>query len=323
MRPRVSAFTSLFPASVLLSQHFWVVAVSQVATAIAGAAIGPAVNGMTLGIVKQAWFNRQNGINQAFNHAGNMIGAALSGLLGWMFGITAVFWLAALFALLSVISVLMVPSGAIDNASARGLKHKEGEDDKASGYQVLAECKPLFVLAASLLLFHLGNAAMLPLYGMAVVSDKHADPASFVAITIVVAQGIMILTSLAAMQLGEQKGLWLVLLISFAALPVRGVVAALVHKPMGRLPCANPRRYRRRFAKCGGTWPCRAHPQWHRTHQCRVGDCYDGARRWSLPQSCDRRLDRTGNRLQRDVPRPRRLCDRFGRFVAWLRIDRA
>ncbi len=92
---------------------------------------------------------------------------------------------------------------------------------------------------------HLGNAAMLPLYGMAVVSDKHADPASFVAITIVVAQGIMILTSLAAMQLGEQKGLWLVLLISFAALPVRGVVAALVHKPMGRLPCANPRRYRR------------------------------------------------------------------------------
>ena len=59
---------------------------SQVATAIAGAAIGPAVAGMTLGIVRQAGFNRQNGRNQAFNHAGNMVGAGLSGLLGWRFG---------------------------------------------------------------------------------------------------------------------------------------------------------------------------------------------------------------------------------------------
>ena len=56
--------------------------VSQVATAIAGAAIGPAVTGITLGMVRQAGFNRQNGHNQAFNHAGNMVGAGLSGLPG-------------------------------------------------------------------------------------------------------------------------------------------------------------------------------------------------------------------------------------------------
>jgi MFS family permease len=69
---------------VLLSQSFWLVTLSQVATAIAGAAIGPAVSGMTLGIVRQAGFIRQNGHNQAFNHAGNMVGAGLSGLLGWV-----------------------------------------------------------------------------------------------------------------------------------------------------------------------------------------------------------------------------------------------
>jgi hypothetical protein len=38
----------------------------------------------------------------------------------------------------------------------------------------LLECKPLLILVAVLCLFHLGNAAMLPLYGMAVVSDDHA-----------------------------------------------------------------------------------------------------------------------------------------------------
>jgi MFS family permease len=228
--------TVLASAIILLSQQFWVVASSQVATAIAGAAIGPAVNGMTLGIVKQAGFNRQNGINQAFNHAGNLAGAALSGALGWMFGLKAVFLLAALFGLLSIISVLMIPPGAIDNAAARGLQHSAGNADQISGYRVLAECKPLLILAAALLLFHLGNAAMLPLYGMAVVSDKHADPSAFVAITIVVAQGVMILASLAAMYLGEKKGLWLVLLISFAALPVRAVVAATFISQWGVYP---------------------------------------------------------------------------------------
>ncbi len=84
-------FTVAASTIILLSQSFWLVAASQVATAIAGAAIGPAVNGITLGIVRQAGFNRQNGRNQAFNHAGNIVGAGLSGLLGWKFGMTAVF----------------------------------------------------------------------------------------------------------------------------------------------------------------------------------------------------------------------------------------
>ena len=113
---------------ILLSQNFWLVTLSQVATAIAGAAIGPAVSGITLGMVRQAGFNRQNGHNQALNHAGNMVGAGLSGLLGWQFGFTAVFWLAALFGVLSIVSVLMIPGDAIDDDEARGLD-KTGDAD--------------------------------------------------------------------------------------------------------------------------------------------------------------------------------------------------
>jgi MFS family permease len=212
---------------ILLSQQFWLVAASQVATAIAGAAIGPAVNGITLGIVRQSGFNRQNGHNQVFNHAGNMMGAGLSGFLGWKFGMAAVFWLAALFGVLSIISVLMVPRNAIDDNVARGLNDDGGkEGGKPSGFRVLLDCKPLLILAAALACFHLGNGAMLPLYGMAVVAAKQGDPAGFVATTIVVAQGVMILASLLAMRMGAKEGLWLVMLISFLALPVRGLVAA-------------------------------------------------------------------------------------------------
>jgi MFS family permease len=228
--------TVLASGLVLLSQEFWLVAASQVATAIAGAAIGPAVAGMTLGIVRQAGFNRQNGRNQAFNHAGNMVGAALSGWLGWLYGFTAVFWLAAAFGVLSIASVLMIPSDSIDDDAARGLEHEGGDDGHASGFRVLVESKPLLILAAALLFFHLGNAAMLPLYGLAVVADHHADPTSFVAMTIVIAQGTMILTSLVAMRIAEKEGYWLVLLISFIALPIRGVVAAWLLNEWGVYP---------------------------------------------------------------------------------------
>jgi MFS family permease len=228
-------FTVAASAIILYSQSFWVVAASQVATAIAGAAIGPAVTGITLGIVRQGGFNRQIGRNQAFNHAGNMVGAGLSGFLGWKFGFTAVFILAAVFGVVSIISVLMIPRNAIDDRVARGMVDN-GETGKIAAWRVLLECKPLLILAAALALFHLGNAAMLPLYGLAVVSQEHGDAPSFVAMTIVVAQAVMIVAALAAMRMVEKEGYWLVLLISFLALPIRGLIAASVIESWGVFP---------------------------------------------------------------------------------------
>jgi predicted MFS family arabinose efflux permease len=190
---------------------------------------------MTLGIVHQAGFNRQNGHNQAFNHAGNMVGAALSGYLGWKFGFAAVFILAGVFGVLSIVSVLAIPRDAIDDHVARGA-NADSSKQPASAWRVLFECKPLLVLAAALALFHLGNAAMLPLYGLAVVSGQEGNGAGFVAMTIVVAQGVMIIASIAAMRMAEKEGYWLVLLISFIALPVRGLLAASAIKYWGVFP---------------------------------------------------------------------------------------
>ncbi|THD59288.1 MFS transporter [Phenylobacterium sp.] len=228
-------FTVLASALIWVSQRFWVIAGSQVATAIAGAALGPAVVGITLGVARQKGFNRQNGRNQAFNHAGNMVGAGLSGLLGWKFGFGAIFWLAAIFGLFTIAAVLLIPAKSIDHRAARGLE-AAGEDHQAKSWKVLWECKPLLVLAAALALFHLGNGAMLPLYGLAVVAAHKGDPAGFVAMTIVVAQAVMVGASLIAMTMAERRGFWLVILITFIALPIRGLVAASVIQGWGVFP---------------------------------------------------------------------------------------
>src|ERR1700757_3889457 len=149
---------------ILLWQNFWAVAASQIATSIAGAAIVPAVTGITLGIAKQRGFTRQNGLNQAFNHAGNLVGAAASGYLGWQFGYFSVFLLAAFFGAITVACVLLIPPSSIDHHAARGGK----EDDPGSehsGLSVLLRHNALLVLALALALFHVGNAAIVPLYG--------------------------------------------------------------------------------------------------------------------------------------------------------------
>jgi MFS family permease len=201
----------LASAIILASQQFWAVALSQVATSIAGAAIVPAVTGITLGMVKQRGFNRQNGRNQAFNHAGNMIGAAASGYLGWRYGYVAVFLLAAVFGLMTIASVMLIPADAIDHRAARG--KEDDPESQPSGFTVLVKHKPLLVLALALALFHLGNAAIVPLYGLAAVAGGSMDGPGVVATTIVVAQGIIIVTTHLGMRAPERRKNWAVLLV--------------------------------------------------------------------------------------------------------------
>jgi predicted MFS family arabinose efflux permease len=209
---------------ILLWQNFWAVAASQVATAIAGAAIVPAVTGITLGIAGQKGFNRQNGRNQAFNHAGNMVGAAVSGLLGWHFGYFSVFLLAAMFGAVTIACVLMIPPDSIDHRVARGSKEDDPEH-QPSGLTVLLKHKPLVVVALALAVFHLGNAAIVPLYGISAVSGSQTNGPSFVATIIVIAQGTMVIASLVGMRIAEKRNYWLLILFSFLVLPLRGLSA--------------------------------------------------------------------------------------------------
>ena len=220
---------------ILLWQNFWAVAASQVATSIAGAAIVPAVTGITLGIVGQKGFNRQNGRNQAFNHAGNMVGAAVSGFLGWRLGYFSVFLLAAIFGVITIACVFMIPPDTIDHRTARGSKEDDPEH-QPSGMMVLLKHTPLVVLALALAIFHLGNAAIVPLYGLSAVAGNEANGASFVATIIVIAQGTMVIASIVGMRIAEKRNYWLLILASFLVLPLRGIFACFLTGWWGVVP---------------------------------------------------------------------------------------
>lgn len=229
--------TTLASFMLWVSHSYWMVATSQIFTAVTGAAFGPAVTGVTLGIVHEKGFDRQFGRNQVANHAGNVVAAALSGWLGWRYGFGAVFVLGGVFGILTIISTLLIRRDAIDHGSARGLgESTSNEHEPASGFRVLLTCRPLLLLAASLAMFHLGNAAMLPLYGLAVVAAHQGDPSAFTAQTIVVAQLVMVVAACFANRLIQRIGYWGVILITFLALPLRGMVAAMFITAWGVWP---------------------------------------------------------------------------------------
>jgi hypothetical protein len=67
----------------------------------------------------------------------------------------------------------MVPAETIGNRARRG--KEDDRESQPSGFTVLVKHKPLLILALALAAFHLGNAAIVPLYGLAATADGQAN----------------------------------------------------------------------------------------------------------------------------------------------------
>jgi MFS family permease len=220
--------------AILIRPDFAVVGGAQVIAGIAGAGIGPAIAAITLGLVHQRGFAHQLGRNEAFNHGGNVVAATLAGGVGYFAGLGAVFVILAVMAVCSIIATLFIDARKIDHRAARGAT--ESKEDGVASFAVLLQSKELLVLGVTLTLFHLGNAAMLPLLGQAGVAHDGSNPSAFTAATIIVAQMTMVPMALLAARLAQSQGYWTVFLLALIALPIRGVTACLVAGPWGLAP---------------------------------------------------------------------------------------
>ncbi len=159
--------------------------------------------------------------------------ALLCGALGYMFGLGAIFVVMSVLAVLSLGALARINPKEIDHDAARGASGKPGH--KVQAYSVLIRNMPLIVLASTLLLFHLGNGAMLPLLGQSLAA-KCADPSAYTSATIIVAQLTMVPVALLAAKLAEQRGYWILFLLALLALPLRGALAAALSGPIALGP---------------------------------------------------------------------------------------
>lgn len=211
---------------------FSLVAMSQTLSAVAGSVFAPAIAAISLGMTGPRAFTRRTGRNETFNHAGNAFAALCAGGFAYLFGPVAVFYLMAVMALGSVIAVSLVPGNSIDHNVARGFDSgHEFNDERPSSVSALLANRPLLLFAVCCALFHLANAAMLPLVSqkLSLVNLQMATPLT--SACIVAAQLVMVPV---AMLVGAKADVWgrkPLLLAGFLILPLRGVLYILSSDP--------------------------------------------------------------------------------------------
>ncbi|MEC5404661.1 MFS transporter [Paraburkholderia sp. MPAMCS5] len=234
-----SALTVAAAFVIWLSRGFWPIALSQIATAVAGSVMGTALTGLTLGMTGQKNFDRLYGRTQVANHAGNIVAAALSGAVGWWLGIVWVFMLGAAFGVACIVSVLLIPARAVHRNYARGLAHEDDKDRsqvRADSRRVLLRSRPLLLLAIVLAAFSLGNSVMLPLYSMAEAAAHHGSASQITAANIIISQIVMLIAAVYASRLIRRWGFWWVILVTLVTLPLRAVTAAWLTATWGIVP---------------------------------------------------------------------------------------
>lgn len=221
-----------------------VTAITQVLAAAVGALFGPAIMGLTLGMVGPQHLASRLGLNEAWNHAGNVAAAVLAGLAGYVWGLSAVFVLMVLMAGGSLLCLARIRPQDIDHDAARGLNAAPAaahggplpQERPPSIGKVLLDSRDLLLVAVAMMLFHLGNAAMLPLLSQSAVAHGHADPSAYTALAIIVAQLVMIPVALVAGRFAARHGYWPLVACALLALPLRGLVAAAWLSPWALIP---------------------------------------------------------------------------------------
>ena len=211
---------------------FSLVALTQAASAVAASVFAPAISAITLGITGPRAFTRRTGRNETFNHAGNAVAALLAGGLAYLFGPVVVFYLMAFMALASIVAVSCVSAGAIDHEVARGFDPAHHHDhEQPSGIKVLLSNRPLLLFAICCALFHLANAAMLPLVSQKLSQINLHMATPLTSACIVAAQVVMVPM---AWLVGSKADVWgrkPLLILGFLILPVRGVLYTLSNDP--------------------------------------------------------------------------------------------
>ncbi len=196
----------------------------------ASSVLGPAIAAITLGLVGYAAIGPRLGRNARFASLGNGIAAAVMGACGYFISPQAVFYVTAALAIPTIWAVLTIRDEEINPLTA-GSGFSRPDAPAPISIADVALKPPIVVLTMSVMLFHAGNAAMLPLVGSAMAMQSSQWATVLVAICIIVPQLLVAAISPKVGELAQSWGRKPLLLIGFGVLPVRGVLLAYTREP--------------------------------------------------------------------------------------------
>lgn len=206
--------------------------------AAASCVLGPALAAISLGLVGPSAIGERLGRNARFASIGAGLTAAIMGLVGYLISTSAVFFVTAALLVPTWITLGMIAPREIDPEQAHGNFRARPQRDQEAAQpgtpttlRSLLTKSPLLIFGGCILLFHLANAAMLPLMG-SVLTTRLSDWATVLIAACMV--GPQLVVAVFSPWVGRQAQQWgrrPLLIAAFAVVPIRAILFATVQDP--------------------------------------------------------------------------------------------
>jgi len=225
------AAIGLSALTIALSPNFLAITAAEALHSFASAVLGPAIAAITLVLVDPGAFGERLGRNARYAAVGNAVAAGVMGYCAYYLGDRAVFLFAAAlsFPALAALRSLREASAAPRRPLRTASPPAQVRDNDRSLRLLMDRRLIAFAICAAL--FHLANAAMLPIAAAAVTKRAGSEAGLVIAACIV---GPQLVTALLAPWAGWAAQAWgrrPILLLGFSALPLRGILLACVADP--------------------------------------------------------------------------------------------
>jgi len=210
---------------------FPVVLAAAALHAAASCVLGPCIVAISLGLVGHAAIGERLGRNARFASLGNGSAAAAMGAIGYLLSPGWVFFVTAALLIPTLVALSQIRPAEVDPDRAHGGPIERKIGDAPAEVRTILRKRPLLILAGCALLFHLANAAMLPLMGSVLTMRSSERATVLIAACIVVPQ---LVVAAIAPWVGHRAQLWgrrPFLLLAFAALAIRGLLFATIADP--------------------------------------------------------------------------------------------
>jgi MFS family permease len=200
---------------------------------VTGGILGLAIAAVSLGLVGHAALGERLGRNQRFASTGGVVAAGLMGLIAYFFSYRAIFFVAAALVLPLLAALGRIDPSDIHFGRASCLPdHQEPSAPPRARRLSLWRNSSLLTFAGCVFLFQTANASMLPLAGEAFAYSKEALSSLIVSALIMVPQVIVAIMAPWAGRRANTLGRRPLLLVGFAALPIRALVFAWTTNPI-------------------------------------------------------------------------------------------
>jgi MFS family permease len=217
---------------IALWPSFPLVLTALILQGLTGGFLGMGIAAVSLGLVGHSALAERLGRNQRFASTGGVLAAALMGLVGEFLSYRAIFLASAVLVVPLLIALGRIQSSDIHYGRAcGGLDHEEQHPLTRMRRRSLWQNRALLTFAACMFLFQVANASVLPLLGEELVYEKKAYSPLIVSALIIAPQIIVALMAPSAGRTAQTWGRRPLLLLGFAALPIRALLFAATADP--------------------------------------------------------------------------------------------